>query len=318
MTDFPDSDMPVRVAALYHFTHFDDPPAVRDPLLETCEAHGLKGTILLSHEGINGTIAGNPADIDAVVAIIRDLPGCAKLEVKYSGAENMPFYRMKVRLKREIVTMGVDGIDAVDGSGEYVPPEEWNELISAQDTVIIDTRNDYEVGVGTFKGAIDPKTTTFRQFPEWFDAEAEKLRAAGKAPKIAMFCTGGIRCEKATAYVKSKGFDDVFHLQGGILKYLENVPEKESLFDGDCFVFDQRVAVGHGLELSDYVQCHACRKPLSPEELQAPEYMEGVSCPHCHDARDEEQKKRYEERQRQMELAAKRGATHIGSKQDAG
>jgi len=314
MSNISDSNAPIKVAALYHFTHFDDPPSVREPLLQACEAHGLKGTILLSNEGINGTIAGQPDGIDAIINVIRALPGCSELDVKYSGAEDMPFYRMKVRLKREIVTMGVGDIDAVDGTGEYVKPENWNDLISDPETVIIDTRNDYEVAVGSFKGAIDPKTKTFREFPAWFDAEAERLKTEGKTPKIAMFCTGGIRCEKATAYVKSKGFDDVFHLKGGILKYLENVPEEESLFDGDCFVFDQRVAVGHGLELSDYVQCHACRKPLSPEELKAPEYMEGVSCPHCHNDRDEEQRRRYEERQRQMELAAQKGETHIGRK----
>lgn len=300
------------VAALYHFTHFGDPEAMRAPLLSECENAGLKGTILLSKEGINGTIAGSEEGIATVITYIRSLPGCANLEVKYSAAQDMPFFRMKVRLKREIVAMGVPEIDAVNGSGEYVPPEKWNDLISENGTIVIDTRNAYEIGVGSFKGAIDPHTDTFRDFPAWFDAEADKLKTEGKTPKVAMFCTGGIRCEKATAYVKSKGFDDVFHLQGGILKYLENVPAEQSLFEGDCFVFDQRVAVGHGLTESDYVQCHACRRPLSPQETERAEYEEGVRCHHCYDERNSEQRERYEERQRQMELAARKGETHIG------
>lgn len=289
---------------------------MREPLLNTCDTHKLKGTILLSTEGINGTIAGMPQDIDAVIGKIRMLPGCADLDVKYSATRDMPFFRMKVRLKREIVSMGIANIDAVDGTGEYVAPENWNSVIREPGTLVIDTRNDYEVGVGSFQGATNPGTKSFRDFPAWFDGEAEKLKGEGKNPKIAMFCTGGIRCEKATAYVKSKGFDDVFHLQGGILRYLENVPENESLFEGDCFVFDQRVAVSHGLETSDYVQCHACRTPLSPEQRAAPEYMEGISCAYCYNARDESQRRRYEERHKQMELAALKGGEHLGRRQD--
>ena len=306
----------IKVAALYQFTRFDDPAALRKTLLTLCTEKKLKGTLLLSHEGINGTIAGTNDAVDTLIEHIRTLPGCATLEAKYSETADMPFFRMKVRLKREIVTMGVDDVDAVDGRGEYVPPRQWNAFISDPDTVVIDTRNAYEVGVGSFHGAIDPGTASFRDFPVWFDRQAERLREAGKAPKIAMFCTGGIRCEKATAYVKSKGFDNVFHLQGGILKYLENTAEEDSLFEGECFVFDQRVAVGHGLRQGQYVQCHACRKPLSPQDVKADEYVEGVSCPHCHDARDADQRARYEERQKQMRLARRKGEAHLGRRHE--
>ncbi len=243
MTQSP--DYPITVAALYHFARIEDPAAVRAPIEALCAQHALCGTLLLAHEGVNGTIAGSAAGVAAAIDHIRSLPGFADMEVKYSGALSAPFRRMKVRLKREIVTMGVPDIDPVHGQGAYVDPVDWNALISDPDTVVIDTRNRFEVEQGSFAHAIDPGTERFSEFPAWFDAEAEALRAAGK--KIAMFCTGGIRCEKATAYVRAKGFDEVYHLKGGILKYLEDIPQDESLFSGGCFVFDERVALGQGL-----------------------------------------------------------------------
>jgi UPF0176 protein len=244
----------ISVVALYHFAPIADPASVRGPLFAFCEARGIKGTLLLASEGINGTVAGSRGALEELVAYIRSWDGFAAMEVKYSNAEAMPFGKLKVRLKREIVTMGVDGVDPRSDVGHYVEPADWNALISDPDTIVIDTRNDFEVQAGTFEGAINPETVSFRQFPAWFDAEAEKLRAEGKTPKFAMFCTGGIRCEKATAYVRAQGFDEVYHLKGGILKYLEQVPKEQSMWQGDCFVFDERELIGHGLEL---------RKPLA-------------------------------------------------------
>jgi UPF0176 protein len=305
---------PVKVAALYHFAVVEDPAALRLQVLPLCEKHELKGTILLASEGMNGTIAGAPEAIDAVIAGLRLLPGFSELEVKYSEASTMPFLRMKVRLKKEIVSMGVDGVDAATQKGNYVDPQQWNDLIADPDTVVIDTRNGYEVAIGSCDGAIDPKTESFRDFPAWFDDFAEQLRQnEQKKPKIAMFCTGGIRCEKATAYVKAQGFDDVHHLKGGILKYLEHIPESESLWNGDCFLFDQRVAVGHGLRESDYGQCYACRMPLNAEDRASPDYVPGEACPHCIDQRSDEQRARYRERQRQVEQAAEQGRQHLGT-----
>ena len=312
-----DSDTPCKVAALYHFAVVDDPAELRPQILARCEELGLKGTILLAPEGINGTIAGEPAAIDAVISYLRSIPEFAGLEVKYSEASEMPFLRMKVRLKKEIVTMGVDGVDAAREKGDYVDPQDWNALIADPDTVVIDTRNAYEVAIGSFDGAVDPQTQSFRDFPAWFDEFAEQLREMpGDQPNIAMFCTGGIRCEKATAYVKAQGFDKVHHLKGGILKYLEHVPEAQSLWRGDCFLFDQRVAVGHGLKESDYGQCFACRMPLSADDRESPDYVPGESCPHCIDRRSDEQRKRYRERQRQEDLARKRGAKHLAQEMD--
>lgn len=238
-------DTPLTVAALYHFAAIADPQAVREPIRALCEAHGLCGTLLLAGEGVNGTVGGPAAGVAALVDHIRQLPGFGDIEVKYSGAYSPPFRRMKVRVKREIVTMGVPDIDPVHGQGRYVAPADWNALISDPETIVIDTRNSFEVEQGSFAHAIDPGTERFSEFPAWFDAEAETLRESGK--KIAMFCTGGIRCEKATAYVRAKGFDEVYHLKGGILKYLEEVPQDQSLFTGGCFVFDERVALGQGL-----------------------------------------------------------------------
>ncbi len=317
MTDILDQraadDMPIRVAALYRFTPFADIAAIQGPLAKTCCANGVRGTLLLAAEGINGTIAGSDAGIDAVLAHIRALPGCATLDVKESRAAALPFHRMKVRLKREIVTMGQPDIDPLEGVGQYVEPEDWNALIAAPGTILIDTRNDYEVRVGSFAGAIDPATPTFRDFPAWFREHRDALVGDGPAPTIAMFCTGGIRCEKATAFLKAEGLDDVRHLKGGILKYLETVPAAESLWEGECFVFDQRVAVGHGLVPGTHALCHACRMPVSVEDRESPLFVEGVSCPACHDARDDVQRAGYAERERQVRLAAARGEAHVGA-----
>ncbi len=298
----------IHVAALYRFARFADPKALRQPLLDLCEAHGIKGTLLLAPEGINGTIAGTDAAIAAVLAHIRTLPDCAAITAKRSHAETPPFHRMKVRLKREIVTMGEPAIDPLGGTGTYVKPADWNALIDSPDTVVIDTRNAYEVKVGSFAGAIDPKTDAFSDFPAW--ARAHRAELEGK--RIAMFCTGGIRCEKSTAFLKAEGLTDVFHLDGGILQYLEDVPQEQSRWEGECFVFDERVAVGHGLAPGTHALCRACRMPVSPADRESPRYEEGVACPACADARDETQRAAYAERHRQVKLAAQRGETHVG------
>ena len=301
---------PIQVAALYRLTPFADHAALKEPLLAVCNDAGVKGTILLAHEGINGTIAGSPEGIAAVVTHIRALPDCAETDVKYSTASEMPFYRMKVRLKREIVTMGQPQVDPKASVGRYVDPQDWNALIADPDTVVIDTRNDYEVAVGTFEGAVDPHTKSFRDFPAWFEENREALLEGKK--RVAMFCTGGIRCEKSTSYLRSQGVEDVFHLKGGILRYLETVPEETSQWRGDCFVFDERVTVKHGLKQGDYTQCRACRRPLSEEDRLSPDYTEGVSCSYCIDTRTDEQRERYAERQRQEEIAASRGTLQAG------
>ncbi|QLC25442.1 rhodanese-related sulfurtransferase [Parasphingopyxis algicola] len=303
----------ICVAALYRFTQLDDLEKVRGTLLEQCRDAGTKGTILLAPEGINGTIAGTDEAIVAVLAHIRALPGCADLGVKFARAAEMPFYRMKVRIKREIVTMGEPDIDPVRDVGDYVAPEDWNVLISDPDTILIDTRNDYEVAAGTFENAIDPKTPSFRDFPAWFRENREALLDGRENPRIAMFCTGGIRCEKATALLKAEGLEEVFHLKGGILKYLETVDPADSRWIGECFVFDERVTITHGLERGSHVLCRACRMPVSPAKQGSPFYVEGVSCPACYDTRTEEQRRGYAERQRQSEIAAARGEAHVGA-----
>jgi UPF0176 protein len=309
MTEDP---LPVRVAALYRFSPFSDCETLRDGLVAVCAQHGIKGTLLLAREGINGTIAGTPGGIDAALAHIRALPGCERLSVKHSSAAVMPFYRMKVRIKTEIVTMGQPDIDPLD-AGHYLSGDDWNALISEPGTVIIDTRNDYEVRIGAFAGAINPGTTSFREFPDWFRANRETLLQGQTSPKVAMYCTGGIRCEKATAFLKSEGLDAVYHLEGGILKYLETTPEQTSLWQGECFVFDQRVALGHGLTPGTHALCRACRMPVTLEEQASPLFQEGISCPACHGERDEQQLASYAERQRQVELAAARGVDHFAS-----
>ena len=305
-----------RVAVLYRFTRFEDPAAIRGPLAALCCGLGVKGTLLLAREGINGTIAGEDAAIEAVLTHIRALPGCEGLTSKAAWAERMPFHRMKVRLKKEIVTLGEPDLDPTD-AGTYVDPRDWNALIADPDVVVIDTRNDYEVAVGQFARAVDPKTASFSEFPAWFrdfrqGLEAE--RGPDAAPlKVAMYCTGGIRCEKSTAFLKAEGIENVFHLKGGVLDYLEQVPEPESLWRGECFVFDERVAVGHGLSPGTHVLCRGCRMPVGPEARGSPLYVEGVACPACHDRRSDEQKARAAERHRQAQHCEALGIDHVGA-----
>ena len=301
----------IHVAALYQFTPLPDPEALRGPLLAVCDALGIKGTLLLAREGINGTIAGTDNALGQVLGHIHALPGCADLDVKFSAAPEMPFHRMKVRVKREIVTMGEPDIDPTLAVGHYVDPHDWNALIADPDTVLIDTRNDYEVAVGTFAGAVDPQTPSFRDFPAWFRAHRNELLDGKK--KVAMFCTGGIRCEKSTSFLRAEGVEDVYHLKGGILKYLEHVPEDQSLWQGECFVFDERVTVRHGLEPGSYALCRACRRPLDSAALAHPDYEDGVSCPACIDERTPQQRAGYAERQRQEALAKARGELHVGA-----
>jgi UPF0176 protein len=291
------------IAALYHFTRFDDPPVLKPPLLAVCESHGVKGTLLLAHEGVNGTIAGTRDGVDAVIAHLRALPGCGGLEWKEATSGTPPFHRMKVRLKREIVTMGQPDVDPCAGTGHYVAPADWNALITQPDVAVIDTRNDYEVEIGTFDGAIDPHTASFGEFPAWWEANKERFHNK----KIAMFCTGGIRCEKSTNYLLGQGVEDVFHLKGGILKYLEEVPEEDSAWQGDCFVFDARVSVGHGLREGPHLLCHGCRQPILPDDMQRPEYEQGVSCHKCFNRTSDADKARFRERQKQIRLAVERG-----------
>lgn len=302
------------VAALYHFVSLPDFKNLQTPLLEVCKVNGVMGTILLAHEGINGTIAGPSAGVHAVLDYIRSDIRIAGLEHKESYAEvENPFNRMKVRLKKEIVTMGVPSCDPNKIVGTYVKAEDWNDIISDPDVVLIDTRNDYEVSIGTFKGAIDPKTVNFREFPEW----VKNQEGLGNKPKVAMFCTGGIRCEKASSYMKSEGFEDVYHLKGGILQYLEDIPEDKSMWEGECFVFDDRVSVGHGLTPGPYDLCHACRHPISEEEKKSDKYAQGVSCHRCYDEMSDEKRARFEQRQLQVTLAKERGTGHIAVDQKA-
>ena len=296
------------VAAFYKFADLPDFAARQAGLKTVCDEAGVLGTILLAPEGVNGTIAGSRAGIDAVIAALRAFPGCADLEWKESWADAPPFYRMKVRLKCEIVTMGVEDLNPAVNAGEYIDPQDWNAVIEDPDTVVIDTRNDYEVGIGAFDGAINPHTTSFREFPGWFEA----FRRENPQGRIAMYCTGGIRCEKSTALAKAVGEENVVHLKGGILKYLETVPEDKSRWRGECFVFDQRVSVKHGLEPGDYDQCFACRRPISAADKKSLLYVEGVSCPACHGEMSAAQQERFAERQRQVELSDARGEAHFG------
>ena len=301
------------VAALYHFVSLPDYPDLQPQILECAKANDVMGTILLAEEGINGTVSGPQEGVKALLSFIRSDQRLADLDHKESWADENPFYRMKVRLKKEIVTLGVEGVSPTKQVGEYIEPEDWNSFISDPDVIVIDTRNDYEVEIGTFKGAVDPKTTSFREFPQWFKDYKDEI----KKPKIAMFCTGGIRCEKSTSFLKAEGYEDVFHLKGGILKYLETVPQEESLWEGECFVFDQRVSVGHGLKPGPYDLCHACRHPITEADKRSPFYVKGVSCPKCYSKQSDAQRKRYEERQKQIELASKRGELHIAADQSA-
>ncbi len=297
-------------AAFYKFVELSDFASLRAPLLACCSDNNIKGTILLAREGINGTIAGSPESVQALLAFLRSDSRLADLVHKESGSQKPPFNRLKVRLRREIVTLGIPGIDPNLMAGKYVKPEEWNKLLDDPDVVVVDVRNDYEVSMGTFKGAIDPKTKSFSELPAWVQRET----ALRNKPKVAMFCTGGIRCEKSTAFLRSQGFDEVYHLEGGILKYLEIVPPAESRWEGECFVFDERVSVVHGLKTGEYELCRACGHPISQAQKASELFVLGVSCPHCHDSKTSAQKKGFSERQRQIELANRRNQVHIGAR----
>ncbi len=291
------------IAAFYQFTHLADYASHQAPLLALANDHGLCGSILLAPEGVNGTIAGTKDGIDALLAALRALPGCAGLEHKESTAEEQPFLRMKVRLKKEIVTMGVD-VDAQAEVGTYVDPKDWNALISDPDVALIDTRNAYEVEVGAFEGAIDPGTESFGEFPGWLD---EMQRTSGKS-KVAMYCTGGIRCEKATAYARRLGFDEVYHLKGGILSYLKDIPPEDSKWDGECYVFDRRVTVGHGVMPGSYIACNACGNPVSQEGTYHRDFELGVSCANCIGQYTDDDRRRFRERQSQVERESNKQA----------
>ena len=304
-------------AALYKFVELPDCAELQPRLLATCTEYEVKGSLLLAREGINGTIAGTADSIHAVLAWLRSDPRLADLEHKEAWADALPFYRMKVRLKAEIASMHVDGVNPARMAGQYVSPQEWNALISEPDVVLIDARNDYEVAIGSFVGAVDPKTKTFSELPGWIEAQSGPGKllapAQGKKRRVAMFCTGGIRCEKSTAFLRMQGFDEVYHLQGGILKYLETVPPEKSLWQGECFVFDERVSVGHGLRPGRMELCRSCRRPLSQQDQASPHYENGVSCPACFDTRTDAQKRGFAERQRQVQLALARNQAHVGA-----
>ncbi|MCH9691987.1 MAG: rhodanese-related sulfurtransferase [Gammaproteobacteria bacterium] len=299
---------PIVVCALYKFVTLDNFEALRQPLLQAMVDNAVYGTLLLAHEGINGTVAGSRAGIDGLLAWLQADPRLASLKWKESYTEKRPFLRSKVKLKREIVTMGVEAIDPNRTAGSYVKPADWNALISDPEVLLIDTRNDYEVQIGSFKNAVNPATTSFREFPQYVDQHLDPE----KHKKVAMFCTGGIRCEKSTAYLKEQGFDQVYHLEGGILKYLEEVPEEQTLWQGECFVFDDRVTVDHQLQRGSYQQCNACRRPITDAEMQSAQFEQGVSCPHCFDAVSAADKARFREREQQIQLAKQRGEVHLG------
>ena len=299
-----------RIAALYHFAQIEDPISHQQPLKSVCVAHDVCGTLILAEEGINGTIGGPADGVEAVLNAIRTMPGFSELEHKESWATEEPFLRMKVRIKPEIVTMGAANADPRVRVGEYVAPEDWNDLISEPGVVVVDTRNHYESRIGTFEGSLLPDTDNFRQFPEWVKDNAETLKSASK---IAMFCTGGIRCERATSYLLEQGFEGVYHLHGGILKYLENIPENKTKWEGECFVFDQRVSVQHGLKEGDWDLCYACREPIDEGHKASSDFELGVSCPLCIDSTTDEQKLGYRERQKQQRLARERNQVHIGA-----
>ena len=296
----------IVVAALYKFVTLDDYVQLREPLLQTLLANDVKGTLLLAEEGINGTVSGSREGIDAVLAWLRADPRLVDIDHKESYCAEQPFYRTKVKLKKEIVTLGVPGVDPNRRVGTYVEPRDWNALVDDPEVLVIDTRNDYEVGIGSFKGAIDPRTKSFRDFPAYIREHFDPARHR----KVAMFCTGGIRCEKASSFMLQEGFPEVFHLKGGILKYLEEVPAAESRWEGECFVFDNRVTVTHDLAEGVYDQCHACRTPVSPEDMQSPHYSPGISCPHCWDSLSEKTRAGARERQKQIELARLRNEPH--------
>ena len=300
---------PIIVCALYHFVKLPHYAELKAPLLARMEANVIRGTLLLAHEGINGTIAGTQTAIDDLLNYLTAMPEFKDMSWHLSEDVDIPFYRSRVKLKKEIVTMGVEDIDPNNIVGTYVEPKDWNDIISDPDVTVIDTRNEYEINIGTFEHAQNPHTTSFREFPEYVKDNLDP----NKQKKVAMFCTGGIRCEKSTAYLKAQGFEDVYHLKGGILKYLEDVPEEQSMWQGECFVFDNRVTVNHQLEPGSFDQCHACRMPITEQDKASNAYQKGVSCPHCIGTQSEQQRVRFRERQHQVQLSKARGESHIGS-----
>ncbi len=296
------------VCALYRFVSLPQYKEIQPPLQAKMIESQVKGTLLLAKEGVNGTISGSRSDVDSFLSWMRTIPEFAEIETKEAVTDNLPFKRSKVKLKKEIVTMGVKGIDPNQSVGTYVTPQQWNDLISDPDVLLVDTRNQYEIAVGAFAHATDPKTTTFREFPQYVSEHLDP----SVHKKVAMYCTGGIRCEKSTAFLKKQGFEEVYHLKGGILKYLEEIPEEKSLWKGECFVFDERVTVNHQLERGSYDQCHACRLPISDEDKLSKYYQQGISCPACYHKRTDEDRARYQEREKQVKLAETRGKIHIG------
>jgi len=307
--------MSLRVAAFYRFAPLAEAllPALREGLLAVGHAGDVKGAVLLAREGVNGTVSGPESGVQTLLELLQQADsGLASLEVKHHSTKDQAFHRLKVRIKREIVTIGRPEVDPTAAVGTYVAPQNWNALIADPDTLVIDTRNAYEVAVGSFEGALDPNTASFRDFPGWVERELRPLVEERRPRALALFCTGGIRCEKATAHLIQEGFEGVHHLQGGILSYLESVDPAESRWRGECFVFDQRVAVNHRLESGDHSLCHGCRMPLSPADRQLPNYEKGVSCRHCVDRLAPEDRERFSERQRQVVLARRRGEAHIG------
>jgi UPF0176 protein len=299
---------PVTIAALYHFVRLDNFEALRQPLLRVMLDNRIRGTLLLAAEGINGTVAGEETAIQRLLDYLRQDDRLRELDCKFSTDDAMPFYRTRVKLKREIVTMGIEDIDPAKG-GTYVRPADWNELINDPEVTLIDTRNDYESAIGSFTNAIHPNTKSFRDFPAYVKQNLDPQQHR----KVAMFCTGGIRCEKSTAYLRQQGFDEVYHLKGGILKYLEQVPEAESMWNGECFVFDNRVSVNHALEKGCYDQCHACRLPITEADKASQKYQPGVSCPACYDSKSSSERGRFREREKQVQLARSRGELHLGA-----
>lgn len=303
----------ILVAALYKFVEIDDLLSLQSNLYEICEKNNIMGTILIANEGINGTISGKTNEINQTISLLKSDKRFANIEIKYSSTDKQPFHRMKVRLKKEIVTIGLPEINPNKKVGTYVKPEDWNDLISDPNVIVIDTRNKYETKIGSFQNALDPETSSFREFPDWVKKFKSSKENANK--KIAMFCTGGIRCEKASSLMKEEGFEDVYHLQGGILKYLETIDKENSLWNGECFVFDQRVCLTDELEVGSYKMCFACRMPITEEEMQNEKYIEGISCIYCYDKTTKEKKERFGSRQRQILLAKERGEKHLGGKQ---
>ncbi|MGA2654890.1 MAG: rhodanese-related sulfurtransferase [Gammaproteobacteria bacterium] len=299
----------IVIMALYKFIERPNYIRHKKPIDDFCRAQGIKGTLLLALEGINGTVAGNQDAIEALISFLEQAMNYGPIEYKLSYDEAMPFHRMKVKLKKEIVTIGKPEAKPTAKTGIYVKPQDWNALLSDPEVILLDTRNDYEVSIGTFKNAVNPNTTNFREFPDY----VEKHLNPQQHKKVAMFCTGGIRCEKASSYMLAHGFENVYQLEGGILKYLETVPEDNSLWDGECFVFDNRVSVDHHLQKGHYDLCHACRQPISAADKESPKYEKNISCPHCFDTLTEEKRKRVAERAKQMDLAKARGQVHLGS-----